>query len=426
METTTPIERQKAIIVGLSARSLPGDQNSTPETLDELALLVETAGGECAGRVMQYRPAPDAGTFIGEGKAAEVAEAARGLDATMVVFDSELTPSQKRNLEKKLDLQVLDRSGLILDIFAGRAKTAEGKLQVELAQYKYLLPRLTGKGIELSRQGGTAAGLGIGARGPGETKLESDRKHIRSRIEKIEDDLEDVRRQRALSRRQRQKREIPVVSIVGYTNAGKSTLINALTGAGLPAADRLFETLDTTARELVISDTLSVVITDTVGFIRKLPHHLIKAFRATLEELADADLILHVIDGSSPEWNELSLVCERILDDLCDQAIPRLRVFNKMDKITDPDNNVPPESEGVAHISALTGQGLDGLISRIGGCLDAGRRDISVVLPYDQSGLLDMMHTQAGVKSVDYRGDGIYVDLRCDEKIYARLAQYVK
>ena len=285
----------RAVLVGLSAGCLSREENASESSMEELAALLETAGGVCVGTVLQNKDTPDPRTFIGEGKVAEVKALVQGTGATMVIFDNALSPSQQRVLSDELGVGVLDRSALILDIFAQRARTKEGRLQVELAQYQYLLPRLLGMWTHLERQEGA-----IGTRGPGETQLETDRRHIRRKIAKLREELEGVRRVRATQRSRREKNEVPVVAIVGYTNAGKSTLLNTLTGSDIPANNRLFDTLDTTTRTLEISDTCTVLISDTVGFISKLPHHLVEAFKATLEELSFADLLLHVIDSSNP------------------------------------------------------------------------------------------------------------------------------
>ena len=299
-ELTKP--RDIAILAGLSSPRLDVKDNADEESMEELEALVETAGGEAAVSVLQNRASPDPRTFIGEGKVAEIKELVKVTEATTVIFDNDLSPSQMRVLTEELGVQVLDRSALILDIFAQRARTREGRLQVELAQYQYLLPRLTGMWTHLERQAGTSGKGPIGSKGPGETQLETDRRHIHRKIDKLKEELEEVRRVRGTQRQRRMKNEVPVVAIVGYTNAGKSTLLNALTGAGIPANNRLFDTLDTTSRLLTVSDTLDVVISDTVGFIRKLPHQLVDAFKATLEELEYADLLLHVIDISNPHW----------------------------------------------------------------------------------------------------------------------------
>ena len=272
--------QERAILVGLNADCFTQEETATEQTLEELDALLQTAGGFCTAKILQNRHAPDSHSFIGAGKAQEVRMLAEATDSTMVIFDNTLSPGNIRALEELIGVTVLDRSALILDIFAQRARTKEGRLQVELAQYQYLLPRLSGMGASLSRQGG-----GIGTRGPGETQLETDRRHIRERIRRLEEELEQVRRVRGLQRERRKKNAVPVVALVGYTNAGKSTLLNQLTGAGIPANNRLFDTLDTTSRLLKVSDNLEVVLSDTVGFIAKLPHHLVDAFRATLEEL---------------------------------------------------------------------------------------------------------------------------------------------
>ena len=302
-ENETKQAKNRAVLVGLNAHCLSAEENADDTSMEELADLLETAGGVCVGTVFQNKDAPDPRTFIGEGKAAEVKELVGAMGADMVVVDNPLSPSQQRVLSEELGVQVLDRAALILDIFAQRARTREGRLQVELAQYQYLLPRLVGMWTHLERQAGTSGKGPIGSKGPGETQLETDRRHIHRKIDKLKAELEEVRRVRSTQRQRRQKNEIPVVAIVGYTNAGKSTLLNQLTGAAIPANNRLFDTLDTTSRLLTVSDTMDVVVSDTVGFIRKLPHHLVEAFKATLEELSYADLLLHVIDASNPLWN---------------------------------------------------------------------------------------------------------------------------
>ena len=323
-------KRDYAVLVGLRSPVLGAD-SADEESLAELGALVETAGGEPVGTILQSREKPDPHSFIGEGKVEEVKRMVENSDATMVIFDNDLSPSQIRVLTELCGVQVLDRSGLILDIFAQRAKTKEGCLQVELAQYQYLLPRLVGMWTHLERQAGTSGKGPIGSKGPGETQLETDRRHIHRKIDKLKAELEEVRRVRGTQRQRRMKNEIPVVAIVGYTNAGKSTLLNAITGAGIPANDRLFDTLDTTTRLLTVSDTLDVVISDTVGFIRKLPHQLVEAFKATLEELEYADLLLHVIDVSNPEWREQARIVDELIRELGAEGIPCIRVYNKCD-----------------------------------------------------------------------------------------------
>ena len=291
-QNETDIPRDRAVLAGLCSPKLDRRDNADEDTMEELEALVETAGGTVVGMALQNLPSPNPRTLIGEGKVAELKALVKNEEATMVIFDNDLSPSQMRVLTSELGVQVLDRSGLILDIFAQRAQSREGRLQVELAQYQYLLPRLVGMWTHLERQAGTSGKGPIGSKGPGETQLETDRRHIHRKIDKLKEELSDVRRVRSTQRRQRRKNEIPVAAIVGYTNAGKSTLLNALTAAGIPANNRLFDTLDTTSRLLTVSDTMQVVVSDTVGFIRKLPHQLVDAFKATLEELEYADLLL--------------------------------------------------------------------------------------------------------------------------------------
>ena len=413
--------RDKVVLVGLNSPVLKKEENADEDTMEELSALVETAGGETVGIVLQNRPSPDPRTFIGEGKVAEVQLYCENTGATMVIFDNDLSPSQMRVLTELLGVQVLDRCGLILDIFAQRAKTKEGRLQVELAQYQYLLPRLTGMWTHLERQAGTSGKGPIGSKGPGETQLETDRRHIRRKIDKLREDLEEVRRVRSTQRQRRQKNEIPVVAIVGYTNAGKSTLLNHLTGAGIPANNRLFDTLDTTSRLLTVSDTLDVVISDTVGFIRKLPHHLVEAFKATLEELSYADLLLHVIDASNPLWREQAAVVEQLIVELGAEQTPRIDVFNKCDRFT---GDILPHGADIVSISAKTGQGLDELLKKIGGRLDTGACRVVLRLPYDQGGVVDMLHRQAKVERVDY-GEAIEVEAVCTPVQLGRLKDYI-
>lgn len=407
----------RAILVGLNAPGLSREENADEESLEELAALLDTAGGTCLGTVLQNKSAPDPRTFIGEGKAAEVKELVGSLGADIVIFDNPLSPSQQRVLAEELGVSVIDRAALILDIFAKRARTSEGRLQVELAQYKYLLPRLTGMWKHLERQEGA-----IGTRGPGETQLESDRRHIHRKITKLEDELKDVRRVRATQRERREKNEVPVVAIVGYTNAGKSTLLNKLTGADIPANNRLFDTLDTTTRTLEISDTCTVLISDTVGFISKLPHQLVDAFKATLEELTFADLLIHVIDASDPHWREQADVVDRLVVELGAAETPRLEVFNKCDKFV---GDILPHGDGIVSISAKTGAGLDKLLSAIEKRLDAGVRRVTIHIPYDRGGLLDALYQEAKVEKVEY-GETIDVTAVCTPKTIGRLGPLVE
>ena len=415
-ENETKQAKNRAVLVGLNAHCLSAEENADDTSMEELADLLETAGGVCVGTVFQNKDAPDPRTFIGEGKAAEVKELVGAMGADMVVVDNPLSPSQQRVLSEELGVQVLDRAALILDIFAQRARTREGRLQVELAQYQYLLPRLLGMWTHLERQEGA-----IGTRGPGETQLETDRRHIRCKIQKLREELEQVRRVRATQRTRREKNEVPVVAIVGYTNAGKSTLLNRLTGADIPANNRLFDTLDTTTRTLEISDTCTVLLSDTVGFIRKLPHHLVEAFKATLEELSYADLLLHVIDASNPLWREQAAVVEQLIVELGAEQTPRIDVFNKCDRFT---GDILPHGADIVSISAKTGQGLDELLKKIGGRLDTGACRVVLRLPYDQGGVVDMLHRQAKVERVDY-GEAIEVEAVCTPVQLGRLKDYI-
>ena len=416
-ENFTKDKLNRAVLVGLSAHSLTREENATEESMEELKDLLETAGGESVGMVLQQKDSPDPRTFIGQGKVDEVRQLVRTMGADMVIFDNALSPSQQRVLGEELKVGVLDRSALILDIFAQRARTREGRLQVELAQYKYLLPRLIGMWSHLERQEGA-----IGTRGPGETQLETDRRHIRRKISKLEEELRDVRRVRATQRQRREKNEVPVVAIVGYTNAGKSTLLNKLTGSEIPANNRLFDTLDTTTRTLEISDTCTVLLSDTVGFIRKLPHHLVEAFKATLEELSFADLLLHVIDVSNPEWREQAQVVDKLILELGAEQTPRIEVFNKCDKWT---GEIRPHGEDIVSISAKTGEGLDKLLEAIGKRLDSGAKRVTIHLPYDKGGILDQLYQEAKVEQVEY-AETIDVVAVCTPKTIGQLGPLVE
>jgi len=413
-------EKEKAVIAGLCADSMKPRDRSTDESMDELEALLETAGGICLGRVLQNRKSPEPRTFIGEGKVEELKEIAQNNDCTLAVFDNELSPSQMRALTEDMGMRVLDRSSLILDIFAGRARTREGRLQVELAQYKYLLPRLTGMWKHLVSQTGTSAP--IGTRGPGETQLETDRRHIRRKITKLEDELREVIRTRDTQRRLREKNNIPVVALVGYTNAGKSTLLNKLTGADVQAENRLFDTLDTTTRRIAISEVQEALISDTVGFIRKLPHHLVDAFKATLEELKYADLLIHVIDASSPEWQEQARVVDDLIIELGAGNTPRLEAFNKCDVFT---SDVRPHGENIVEISAKTGQGTDVLLKKIEENLSFMKKKVFLHLPYDKASLLEVIHNEGAVTDSQYLESGIELEAIVSPRLFEKLREYV-
>ena len=410
---------EKAVLVGLNADCFKPEDTATYETLDELEALLETAGGTCVAKVLQNRHTPDPHSFIGEGKAQEICTLLENSGATLVIFDNDLSPSQIRALEELTGVTVLDRSALILDIFAQRAKTAEGRLQVELAQYQYLLPKLSGMGKSMSRLGG-----GIGTRGPGETKLETDRRHIRERINRLQEELNEVRKVRAVQRERRIRNSVPVVALVGYTNAGKSTLLNRLTDAGIPANDRLFDTLDTTTRRLRVSDHLEVLLSDTVGFIAKLPHHLIEAFQATLEELQYADLLLHVIDASDPQREAHIEVVDRLIAKLAKPGVPVLRCYNKADLLEDVSNL--PVGEKNIPMCARSGVGLEELLTRIEETLLGKLHHVTMLLPYGEGGVLNILHDQAQVLRVDYAAEGIEVETVCTEELYGRYRRFVK
>lgn len=420
METTTE-KRERAVLAGLSAASMDEDERSTEVSMDELAALVDTAGGDTVAIVMQNRPTPDPRSFIGDGKVQELKELIAANDCDMAVFDNELTPSQMRVLSEELGVKVLDRSGLILDIFAQRAQTREGQLQVELAQYKYLLPRLTGMWTHLVRQTASGGSSPIGTRGPGETQLETDRRHIRRKIQKLEEELAAVRKVRSTQRRRREKNAVPVVALVGYTNAGKSTLLNCLTGSDIPANDRLFDTLDTTTRRLRIDETTEVLLSDTVGFIRKLPTHLIEAFKATLEELRYADVLLHVIDISNPEWEAQARVVDDLIRQLGAEATPCLRVFNKCDAYI----GILPHGEDLVCLSAKSGEGADGLVRRLSEMLDRGKRRVTLLLPYASAGLVDLLSREGAVQRLDYTEAGIECEAVVGPELFGRVKGFL-
>ena len=384
-------------------------------SMDELAELASTAGAEEIARVIQKRDAYESATVIGEGKLEEVKELCTNLGSELLIFDCELTASQIRNIEEATDVRVIDRTMLILDIFAGRAVSREGKLQVELAQLRYRLPRLMGIGASLSRLGG-----GIGTRGPGETQLETDRRHIRRRIDKLSAELKELEERRGYTRNRRKKDSVQVGAIVGYTNAGKSTLLNNLTGAGVLAEDKLFATLDPTSRSIELPDGRNLLLVDTVGLIRRLPHHLVEAFKSTLEEAACADIIIHVCDASDPEAAEKADVTLKTLADLGAAEIPVVTVLNKCDKL---EENIP-ENDSTVKISALKAQGIDRLLEVIAKNLPETAKRMKLLLPYAKGGLTAVIRENGKIFSEEYTENGILVDALVDKLNIKQMSEY--
>ncbi len=415
------IKIERAVLAGLSASSMDVSERSTDISMEELAALVETAGGVAVGMMIQNRATPEPRSFIGDGKVAELKAFIDANDIDLAVFDNELSPSQMRVLSEDLGVKVLDRSGLILDIFAQRAQTREGQLQVELAQYKYLLPRLTGMWTHLVRQTASGGSSPIGTRGPGETQLETDRRHIRRKIQKLEEELAQVRKVRSTQRRQREKNSVPVVALVGYTNAGKSTLLNCLTDSDIPANNRLFDTLDTTTRKLRIDDFTEVLISDTVGFIRKLPHHLIEAFKATLEELSYADVLLHVIDISNPDWEEQARVVDELINQLGANETPCIRVYNKCDAYM----GILPHGEDTVCLSAKSGEGVQELVELLSKTLDRGSHHVTLKIPYDKGAVVDLINREASIVKMEYTDSGIEAEVIVPPQVFGKVKQYV-
>lgn len=397
---------------------MDASERSDDVSMDELWALTETAGAEPVCTLLQTRQSPDPHSFLGLGKVAELKELIENAECDLAIFDNDLSPSQARVLEKELGVRILDRTGLILDIFAQRARSREGKLQVELAQYRYLLPRLTGMWTHLKRQAGTSAP--IGTRGPGETQLETDRRHIRRRIQKLTEELETVRRVRATQRKKREKNAMPVVALVGYTNAGKSTLLNTLTGDSIQTGDRLFDTLDTTTRRLDLEEAGECLLSDTVGFIRKLPHELVDAFKATLEELCYADLLLHVIDISNPDYPEQMRVVDELIGHLGAGETPCIRVYNKCDKFF---GRLPNREDEVC-ISAATGEGAAALCHAIGQKLGAQLSRVHLRIPYDKTALAEKLRREANVLDFQYVDDCIDILAVLRPDMRAQYAEY--
>lgn len=388
---------ERTVLVGL-------ENDEGYDTIEELAELAKTAGANVVARSIQKRRTPDNATYIGSGKVDELSLLCSETEAELVIFDDELTGSQLRNLETRLGVKVIDRTALILDIFAQRATSREGKLQVELAQQKYRLPRLLGQGTVLSRLGG-----GIGTRGPGEKKLEIDRRRIKRRIFELSEELGEIEKQRSLRRARREKNSTPVVALVGYTNAGKSTLLNALTDASVLAEDMLFATLDPVVRQAELPNGTEVLISDTVGFINKLPHDLVEAFRSTLEEAANADIILHVVDRSSPYYESQMAVVEDVLSKLGALDIPRINVYNKCDLTGERTPN-----DGV-FISAAKGTGIDELLEQIESRINSGRLEVDLVVPYDKYEAMNVIRAEGRILKEDHQGDGAHLKIQINE-----------
>lgn len=405
-------EQERVILVGVST----GDHDDTEQSLDELGDLVKTAGALAVGKVIQNREAMHPGTYVGKGKIDEIKELLWEMDATGIVCDDELSPAQMNNLTEMLETKVMDRTLVILDIFAGRASTSEGKIQVELAQLRYRQSQLTGAGKALSRLGG-----GIGTRGPGEKKLEIDRRLIKDRIAQLNRELKDVKRHRELTREQRKRNHVPVVAIVGYTNAGKSTLLNTLTDAGILEEDQLFATLDPTTRNLKLPSGQEILLTDTVGFIRKLPHHLIEAFRSTLEEAKYADIILHVVDASNPQMDEQMFVVYETLQRLEVMNKPVITAFNKMDRVGEAITVRDFQADKIVQISAKSGENLGQLFDAIEEILREEKIHIERAFPYSESGKVQLIRKYGELLKEEFEEDGVHVEAYVPQEIYGRL-----
>ena len=412
------IVKSEAIIVGIAERG--SDVPECERSLDELERLLDTAGGSVFARVIQVKDSFDPRTCIGKGKVSEIAELCKNNCIELVIFDFELTPAQIRNLEGDIggDIRVIDRSMLILDIFALHATSGEGKLQVELAQLRYSAPRLMGKGTELSRLGG-----GIGTRGPGESKLESDRRHMKEKIYALEKRLAEMEHNRAVMRAQRDRSGLCKIALVGYTNAGKSTVLNALTGAGVLSEDKLFATLDPTTRKLELPCGESVLLTDTVGFIRKLPHHLVKAFKSTLDEVVYADILLIISDITDPEVQEHIEVTKNVIEDLGASDKPIIYVYNKCDLLEEPIENV--EGENTVIISGATGQGIDRMLSAIENTIHKFKKKYSILIPYSDQSALSALYDSYTVSNVEYVDDGISLEVILDERGKGLYGKYI-
>lgn len=412
-------KQERVILAGVHRGMRDALWDTTEESIDELGELVKTAGGIVVGEMIQNKADIESATYMGEGKLLELKNAIEGLNGDMVVFDDELSPVQMRNITDFLGVKVLDRSMLILDIFAMRAKSGEGKLQVELAQLKYRLPRLRGFGAEMSR-----TGAGIGTRGPGETRLESDRRHIRRRISALEEEIKELKKHRKLIRERRGKDGVITAALVGYTNAGKSTLLNTLTDADVFAEDKLFATLDPTSRAITLDDNRKILLVDTVGFIRKLPHHLIDAFKSTLEEAVVADVLLHVIDASAEDRDNQIAVVERVLSDIGATGKPVAAVFNKCDKTEEiPVVNI--QSDKRVYISAKHRTNIDKLIEVISDIAPGRKQRVKVCIPYSEGSLVSALHSTQKVISEDYAENGTVMELMVDAQMYDKIREFI-
>lgn len=407
-------ESEKVLLVGVG---LPG-QDDVEDSLKELSELAATAGAQTVGQVIQSREQIHPGTYVGKGKIDEIKDLLWELDATGIICDDELSPVQMKNLQDELDVKVMDRTLVILDIFAGRASTSEGKIQVELAQLKYRQTRLTGFGTALSRLGG-----GIGTRGPGEKKLEMDRRLIKNRIAQLNRELKEVKRHREVTRERRSKNHVPVAAIVGYTNAGKSTLLNALTGADILAEDQLFATLDPTTRSLKLPKGQEILLTDTVGFIKKLPHHLIEAFKSTLEEAKYADLILHVVDASSPQMDSQMYTVYETLQNLGVKDKPIITVFNKQDKVEEDSVIRDFKADYTVKTSAKLGEGLTELQETIEAVLREQKVFIERIYPYSDAAKIQLIRKYGELEAEEYREDGIFVRAYVPVQVYAKVSE---
>ena len=412
-------KQEKVILAGVHRGIRDVLWDTTEESMHELGELVKTAGGIVVGEMIQNKADIETATYMGEGKLEELKTAVIDLEADVVVFDDELSPVQMRNVSDFLEVKVLDRSMLILDIFAMRAKSGEGKLQVELAQLKYRLPRLRGFGVEMSR-----TGAGIGTRGPGETRLESDRRHIRRRIGALEEEIKELKKHRGLIRDRRKKDGVITAALVGYTNAGKSTLLNTLTNAEVFAEDKLFATLDPTSRSITLDDNRKILLVDTVGFIRKLPHHLIEAFKSTLEEAVVADVLLHIIDASGEEMDNQIAVVEQVLSDIGAVGKPVIAVFNKCDRLEEYPVTAIKNDKAV-YISAKNKINIDKLIEAVAEVAPGRKQRVNACIPYSEGALVSRLHETQKVISEDYGEKGTVMELMVDASMYEKIREYI-